>query len=188
MWAILLTFLAVISAIFTIIAFVGFVLDLIRSRAIRRAEVFPVNIHRSIRFGDYVAALRRYEQLLKQDRDHPDVVVGIHYGGIASAADVARRFYGTLRRIEVKFVRADGATTCTDVLPRFDPSEVKGKNVLLVDNRIRSGLTMRMAKERIESYGAANVRTLVIFKPANATGRADDVLFYGKRDLKHLLR
>lgn len=158
------------------------------SKRIQITEKFPLEINRSVRFSMYVSALNRYVKLLRDRRSHPDVVVGIHYGGIASAADVARRFYGVLLRIEVRFEQVRGEPHCTSVIPHFAQSDVAGRRVLLVDNRIKSGTTMHMAERALKDMGAAEVRTLVIFRPSGAAGRADDVLFAGRRNLRHLLR
>ena len=165
------------------------ILDVLVSRRVSRSATFPVRIRRSIRFRDYAKALDRLAQELDAKRSIPDCIVGIHYGGIACAADIARRWYKPLFLMETVFELRNGIPVCLTVRPKFSLTTLKGKTVLLVDNGVRSGGTLKTAREALLPY-AKSVDTLVICRSGknDIVIAADYILFRSKRRLANLLR
>jgi adenine/guanine phosphoribosyltransferase-like PRPP-binding protein len=165
------------------------VLDLAVSRRVSKSVALPVRIRRSIRFRDYIRALDRFALELDAKRSIPDCIVGIHYGGISCAADIARRWYKPVFLIETRFELVNGIPVCRQVRPKFSLPTLRGKTVLLVDNGIRSGGTLKMAQDILVSV-AKSVDTLVIFRSGDGDRLIDATytLFYSKRRLTNLLR
>ncbi len=94
----------------------------------------------------------------------PDLVVGIATAGVVPGAAVAamldRPFHSMLvsRRYQSETVRV------TPAMFGSAPAEVRGKNVLVVDETCGSGETLRLAIAAILDAGAADVRSAVSFK------------------------
>jgi uncharacterized protein len=111
-------------------------------------------------FGELSRALA-----LKVARDYdPDLVVGIATAGVVPGAAVAamldRPFHSMLvsRRYQAETVRE------TPAVFGAAPAEVRGKNVLIVDETCGSGDTLRLAIASVLNAGAADVRSAVSFK------------------------
>jgi hypoxanthine phosphoribosyltransferase len=111
-------------------------------------------------FGELSRALA-----LKVAREYdPDLVVGIATAGVVPGAAVAamldRPFHSMLvsRRYQSETVRV------TPAMFGSAPAEVRGKNVLVVDETCGSGETFRLAIAAILDAGAADVRSAVSFK------------------------
>jgi uncharacterized protein len=111
-------------------------------------------------FGELSRALA-----LKVGREYdPDIVIGIATAGVVPGAAVAamldRPFHSMLvsRRYQAETVRA------TPAVFGAAPAEVRGKNVLIVDETCGSGATLRLAIASVLNAGAADVRSAVSFK------------------------
>ena len=80
--------------------------------------------------------------------------------GAAVAAMLDRPFHSMLvsRRYQAETVRA------TPAVFGAAPAEVRGKNVLIVDETCGSGDTLRLAIASVLNAGAADVRSAVSFK------------------------
>jgi hypothetical protein len=111
-------------------------------------------------FGELSRALA-----LKVAREYdPDIVVGIATAGVVPGAAVAamldRPFHSMLvsRRYNADSVRA------TPAVFGAAPQEVRGKNVLIVDETCGSGETLRLAIASVLAAGAEDVRSAVSFK------------------------
>jgi hypoxanthine phosphoribosyltransferase len=111
-------------------------------------------------FGELSRALA-----LKVAREYdPDLVVGIATAGVVPGAAVAamldRPFHSMLvsRRYQAETVRD------TPAVFGAAPSEVRGKDVLIVDETCGSGDTLRLAIASVLAAGAADVRSAVSFK------------------------
>jgi hypoxanthine phosphoribosyltransferase len=111
-------------------------------------------------FGEISRALA-----LKVAREYdPDLVVGIamaeNVQGDAVAAMLDPPFNSKLvsRRYQAETVRE------TPAVFGAAPAEVRGKNVLVVDETCGSGATLRLAIASVLNAGAADVRSAVSFK------------------------
>jgi adenine/guanine phosphoribosyltransferase-like PRPP-binding protein len=185
----ILTFIGSVGLAIGILASTITILDLLVSRRVSKSAALPIRIRRSIRFRDYVKALDRLALELDNRRSIPDCVVGIHYGGISCAADIARRWYRPVYLMETIFELQNGVPVCLQVNPKFNPEILEGKSVLLVDNSIRSGGTLKMAYEVLRPC-AKSVHTLVIFRSGDGDVpmSISYTLFRSTRRLASLLR
>ena len=111
-------------------------------------------------FGELSRALA-----LKVARDFdPDLVIGIANAGVIPGATIAAildlPFYSILvsRRHRASTVRE------TPAIFGEVPTEVRDRNVLLVDETCDSGDTLRLAKAAIVNAGATAARTAVSFR------------------------
>lgn len=143
---------------------------------VKQARSFPMCVTLPVPYHSIQRLLDRFVEHLDSQRRMFDVVVGIHYGGLPFAADIARTRHKPVRLIETRFKNISGVTVCEDVFPRYTVDDIVGKHVLLVDNRIKSGLTLEMARRRLISDGALSVTTVVVFRPKGATGVTDFAL------------
>lgn len=156
-------------------------------------------------FGDSESGSTRWAALERKiDRipvdARPDVVVGIKSGGAFIANRVAARWdppppvayiraskYGKRTPLQRVLIwmrllvlpaavgrRLDNATTVVSERP--DPALVAGRFVLLVDDQVGSGSTLRAAKRALFGLGAARVRTFVI---ACASEQGRRLITYG---------
>jgi len=92
-----------------------------------------------------------------------DMVVAIANGGIIPAAMVNQRLGVEFHLLKLSLRDAAqkpmyDAPRLTEE-PAFDP---RGKRILLVEDRVKSGATLAMAKKILLERGAAAVRTLAV--------------------------
>jgi xanthine phosphoribosyltransferase len=100
-----------------------------------------------------------------------DLIVAIANGGIVPAGILAQRLGGIevrLLRINLRDERQQPRYDAPRLLAPID-FEFAGRRVLLVDDRIKSGSTVRLARELLSK--AAVVRTFAV------NGRADYALY-----------
>lgn len=98
--------------------------------------------------------------------EKPLSIIGVLTGSIMIVADLVRRLDMPVR---IGFIRASSyrgnatapgeLTINADVLP-----DIKGRDVLLVDDIFDTGHTMLTIVERLRSMGAASVRSLVLLR------------------------
>jgi adenine/guanine phosphoribosyltransferase-like PRPP-binding protein len=180
-------YLAALSAILT---GVPVLIDLVENRRSDNLSLTrPLSLLRPITLSAFNRTLTAYKKRLEDSRIVFDVVVGIHYGGTAIAMLIGKHLYKPVRIIETHLRHVDGHPVCDSVTPLFNPEEVKGKRVLLVDNRIHKGKTLALSRKLLEDMGA-HVTTLVAFRPAssNASALADTVLLTTSREFTDFLR
>lgn len=183
--------LTIVSLIVSLIALLAVAIEIARSRRISNADNWPIDINFSIRQSTYLKGMEQLADHFEEDRWKPEAVVGVHYGGVEHAATLARKwfipFLFTWTRLD-----HDADTrkaTCVGVEPRFSDREVKGKKVLVVDNQIKSGRTLRLVVEDIRGRGATDIRTVVVHRNGVADSPdhvPDYVLFRSTRRLQHL--
>lgn len=143
---------------------------------VREVSTFPIRVLLPVKCHSLQKLLMGFVEYLDNQRFAFDVVVGVHYGGIVYASDIARMRYKPLRLIETRFEIRSGVAVCEGVVPQYLVEDVVGKSILLVDNRIKSGQTLERARQQLLSDGAASVTTVAIFRPKGAKGNADYVL------------
>lgn len=152
---------------------------------------FPMRLWGPISHRQYERCIDEFMKYLTDvEKFTPDVVVGVHYGGMGFAADIARSRHKDLCRARIHYIDEDGRHKCDDVALEFDESRINGKNVLVVDNSIISGMTLRMVRDEIAKH-AMVVRTLVVFRrPRREMIEAppDFVMFAGRATCRRLFR
>ena len=160
------------------------------SRRLRRITTFPIKISRAVSFSQYRNALKNCADQISASSHLPQVVVGVQYGGMPAASDVAKFCHADLRRVRT-ILSGEDPPICESVELEFDPKVLTDKHVLVVDNCIHTGTTLRKVVEAIPSH-AASVHSLVAHK--NDSGHVANVyeatyyLFESKKKLDHLLR
>jgi hypoxanthine phosphoribosyltransferase len=172
----------------------GFIqaLDFRMSRKVARANEFPIHIARSISNSSYLRAIDQLRRYMDARRMTPQIIVGVHYGGMGHAAEIAKVWRLPVRQaeVELRYVGENQSPVCERVIPRFPLEELNGRLVLVVDNRIKSGRTLRSVVETLAPH-AREIRTCVIHKPRADAGNfqePDFVVFQSKRPLKNLLK
>jgi xanthine phosphoribosyltransferase len=125
--------------------------------------------------------VKSFEQVLERFRtieiaENFDLIVAVANGGLVPAGILAQRFEAeTGRKIEVRLLRINLRDEHQN--PRWDTPQllspvdfdVAGRRILLVDDRIKSGSTIRLAQKLLAS--AAVVRTFAV------NGNADYALY-----------
>lgn len=159
------------------ISSVVLVIEYVQSRRMQASFSFPHTVRLRVNLRTYEKVIDRFVKYLDTSRRAFDIVIGIHYGGIGVASDLAAIHHRPFRLMETHFRTEKDAITCEKVIPHYRKSEVRGKKVLLVDNRIRSGRTLRMARDELLEAGAQSVHSVVLFRPKDAQANADYVIF-----------
>ncbi|MBA3961753.1 MAG: hypothetical protein H0X40_07620 [Chthoniobacterales bacterium] len=186
---IFLTAFAIVTGLVTLLAGALAFNDAYVSRRIERAEAdtVPLKIRKSLSYSQFVAGMAKAHAILDEVRFVQDVVVGVHYMGASFGAILAKQLYIPLKIAEI--VYATGASTQADrVAFAFDVSDLKGKNVLIVDNSIRTGRTLKMVYDQIAPH-ALHTKTLVVYKStagAVSSITPDIVLFHSDTPIKFL--
>jgi hypoxanthine phosphoribosyltransferase len=95
------------------------------------------------------------------------LVVAILKGSFVFAADLIRALHGAGLAPEVDFMtlssyRKDTASSGQVTITRDIEMDVKGRNVLIVDDILESGRTLAFAKDLIVARGATRVMTCVL--------------------------
>lgn len=95
------------------------------------------------------------------------LVVAILKGSFVFAADLIRALHGAGLAPEVDFMtlssyRKDTASSGQVTITRDIEMDVKGRDVLIVDDILESGRTLAFAKDLIAARGATRVKTCVL--------------------------
>ncbi len=118
------------------------------------------------------------------DRDYPDgdlLLVGVLKGAAPAMVDLSRKIH---RPIEMDWmaVSSYGAGTKTSgvvrILKDLD-ADVHGRNVLIVEDIIDSGLTLAWLKENLINRGVNSVRIVTILRKPDAAQVDVDVDYVG---------
>lgn len=98
-----------------------------------------------------------------------DVVVGILTGSFIFVSDLCRYF--PRQDLQIKFIKA--SSYCDEMRPGelevsgLDLKELAGKRVLLIDDILDTGRTLKCLNEKIRAAGAAAVKTCALLdKPS----------------------
>ena len=137
---------------------------------------------------DEAAIARRNEEIAQavaasQPKDL--LVVAVLKGSFMFAADLIRAMHRAGLAPQVEFVHLSSYRTGTVSTGRVEilrdvQSEVRGRDVLLVDDILESGRTLAFAKDLLAARGAASVSTAVLLEKPNKRAvniRADHVGF-----------
>ena len=107
--------------------------------------------------------------------DARPVVVCLMNGGLPFTADLLRRFYFDLELDYMHLTRYQGVRGGAVRVVRDLDRSLAGRTVLLVDDVLDEGLTLRAAQDAVAVQGAAEVVTVVLVRKnvPNATTQAD---------------
>jgi len=105
----------------------------------------------------------------------PELVIGIVKGGLFVGSAVAGRLRREFIPVRLSKRSRDRERLSPEVRTEV-PAEVKGKRVLVVDDVVQSGVTLRQAMTAIAAAGASEVRSaaLVVHKRAKAKAMRPD--------------
>lgn len=123
----------------------------------------------ALREKNFAEALERFRTIAINEEF--DLIVAIANGGIVPAGILAQRFGGVevrLLRINLRDERQQPRYDAPRLLAPID-FEFAGRRVLLVDDRVKSGSTVRLAQELLAE--ATTVRTFAV------NGQADYALY-----------
>lgn len=178
--------LAVVGAVASAIEIRNFV----AARRIRRvpSSKLPLRVSKALRYSEFEDAIRLTVKVLDDLRFQPDCVVGIHYTGLSYAALLAKELYVPIRHVEVNYSDTGGHHMVDEVTLRFDAGELSGKRVLVVDNRMATGNTMKVIRDKLRDAGAT-VKTMVFYRHSyeNSVIVPDIVLFTSTKPLERLV-
>ncbi len=186
--------LALILGIVATAAALATLLDFAENFRITRTRNRTTKIFWPIRYG---TVLKKIEQLREQySMEQPSVVIGVHYGGMVFASEIARHQFKPLSMMYTEFESdpETGTRKCTQVRllgDGEDKQRLKGKIVWLVDNQIHTGSTMQKCKEEVQALGARDVRTIVVHRNGREKPiqyRPNVLLFRSRRKLPRLVR
>ncbi|UOE42711.1 hypoxanthine phosphoribosyltransferase [Agromyces larvae] len=128
------------------------------------------------------AKLDELARRIEADYDGRDVLlVGVLRGAVMVMADLARAL---TRHLEMDWmaVSSYGAGTKSSgvvkILKDLD-TDLTGRNVLIVEDIIDSGLTLSWLRENLESRGAASVEICALFRKPDAAKVEVDVKYVG---------
>ncbi len=106
------------------------------------------------------------EQIAKQYKDRPLTIVGVLTGCLMFLADLVRHLDLPLRIALIQASSYRGETTVAGELvidPKLLP-DIRGRDVLLLDDILDTGKTLARLVEHLQGLGAASVRTAVLLR------------------------
>ena len=115
------------------------------------------------------------EKVLKDYEGEEILVVGILTGALVFMADLCRRLPVPLEIKTLSVASYHGGTESSGVVEFLDAKlpEVKGKRILLIDDILDTGRTLKAVKERLLEMGAKTVKTSVLLSKVKE--RAEEV-------------
>lgn len=183
-WGISLTLFAIIGFLAALASLWAFV----DARAVQTRRTFPKRLWFRVSATTLWRDIERVRS--QQGAQLPDVVLGVHYGGMIYAAKFARKFD---RPLGMVVTRVEGGAPgrrgrCVSAICRVPP-DVQDKEVWLVDNQIWSGETLRLARDAVLDSGAKSVTTVVVHHNGRhvPTYEPEVVLYRSHRRFRHLV-
>jgi hypoxanthine phosphoribosyltransferase len=112
------------------------------------------------------------------------LVVAVLKGSFIFAADLIRALHGAGLAPEVEFIslssyRAGNSSSGTVTILRDVESEVRGRDVLIVDDILESGRTLAFAKDLLAARGARRVLVCVLLEKPGKRAVSLDADFVG---------
>jgi len=144
----------------------------LKRRGARGACPYPLRLYRRLKYSDYRRVLYGFSRYYAEvDHFRPAAIIGIHVGGIAVAAELARSAgqYCPIHMIELKRNNPDEPPAQNQVFPKFDPETFRDQQVLVVDNSIRSGKTLQTVTELLKEHGVI-FRTCIAYRESELDG------------------
>lgn len=118
----------------------------------------------------YDEVIARFDDV--EFREEFDMIVAIANGGIIPAAIINQKLNLDMQLLKLS-LRDATQKQMYDSPKLLEPIrfEVKGKRILLVEDRIKTGLTVNYARQLLRDMGAADVKTFAV------NGNADYFLY-----------
>lgn len=111
----------------------------------------------------HILSVRVAKKILKSSFQ-PEVIVGIFRGGWVAAKLISDTLgVYDLASIEIKFYVGVGETSKKPVLTVPLLKDVRGKNVLVVDDVADTGRTLQLAIETVNLYGPKTLRSATLY-------------------------
>lgn len=101
---------------------------------------------------DYVVDLKRLVNSLSWIKDEIDVVIGISRGGLIPATVIACKFSKPLVTIESSYYTGRKRLREVKLTFPLNMEKVKGRNILVVDELIDTGQTIKRVEEELVSF------------------------------------
>ncbi|WP_336662462.1 hypoxanthine phosphoribosyltransferase [Leucobacter sp. USHLN154] len=113
--------------------------------------------------------------------DEPPLLVGVLKGAIMVMADLARelRFHAQMDWMAVSSYGASTKSSGVVKILKDLDADITGRDVLIVEDIIDSGLTLSWLKENLESRGAKSVRICTMLRKPEALKVQVDVAYVG---------
>ena len=162
------------------------------SRRVLKAkfESLPIEIRKGVTYRQLLNSVKTAHEVLDEIRFSPDVVMGIHYNGLAFASLIAKQLYCPIHHASIHYGTETGRHIPDTALLSIELDELAGKRVLLVDNSMQTGTTLEFVRAMLEE-GGAMVKTFVFYQKGtdmNAPRKPDLVLFHSKKPLECFVR
>ncbi|KAM9862938.1 hypoxanthine phosphoribosyltransferase [Leucobacter sp. BZR 635] len=143
--------------------------------------------------GDDLTVVLHTEEELKHrlaemareiERDYPDeppLLVGVLKGAVMVMADLARElnFHAQMDWMAVSSYGAGTKSSGVVKILKDLDADITGRDVLIVEDIIDSGLTLSWLKENLESRGAKSVRICTMLRKPDALKVEVDVAYVG---------
>ena len=113
--------------------------------------------------------------------DEPPLLVGVLKGAVMVMADLARelRFHAQMDWMAVSSYGASTKSSGVVKILKDLDADITGRDVLIVEDIIDSGLTLSWLKENLESRGAKSVRICTMLRKPEALKVEVDVAYVG---------
>ncbi|MEV8339607.1 hypoxanthine phosphoribosyltransferase [Leucobacter sp. NPDC077196] len=113
--------------------------------------------------------------------DEPPLLVGVLKGAVMVMADLARelRFHAQMDWMAVSSYGASTKSSGVVKILKDLDADITGRDVLIVEDIIDSGLTLSWLKENLESRGAKSVRICTMLRKPEALKVDVDVAYIG---------
>lgn len=113
--------------------------------------------------------------------DQPPLLVGVLKGAVMVMADLARelRFHAQMDWMAVSSYGAGTKSSGVVRILKDLDADISGRDVLIVEDIIDSGLTLSWLKENLESRGAKSVRICTMLRKPEALKVEVDVAYVG---------
>lgn len=124
---------------------------------------------------EYMDLIRNLYEKVKKSKYNPDFVLAVLRGGYYPAKVISEKISESNRKrgkyIEIGISSYDGRKQKEFNLYKDVKEEiVRGKKILVVDDLVDSGKTLKYVKELLENKGVSDIKTAVIFrKPQSKT-------------------
>jgi hypoxanthine phosphoribosyltransferase len=113
--------------------------------------------------------LLRQAQKIQTRPYKPDAIVGIAKGGIIPARVLADLLETELTMIQVEFYVSIGQTALEPTLRQSLAIDISGKSLLLVDDIVDTGNTLKLANNYVKQQGAIEVKTATLYSKPYST-------------------
>lgn len=106
------------------------------------------------------------DQIAREYQGRDLVIVAVMTGALVFLADLIRRLPLTLRLVLISAKSYEGPATCSNGIKSIGEvsRELAGRDVLILDDIIDSGHTLRAMVEQARNVGPRSVRTCVLLK------------------------